>query len=158
MARVLLIFTFVLAFLIGVPVMVRLCDVVGPQCVVALSVALAVGAAWLGHTPESQAMADDFRGALRDAGISQKSAAITMGLGEGDLANQLNGREQLSAWRMARLGPVFDAALAKRRLTRSGGAAVIDTGVLCELVNAVQALTAEYRRPRMAKMTHSEVA
>jgi hypothetical protein len=164
MTRILLGIIGVVVAFFAFPVMSRLCDSFSPHVVTFLAIAFAGMAAWLGHTPESQAYADDVRAALKDVGMSHKEAAIVMGIGEGDLSNQLAGRrgEQLSTWRMAQLGPAFDVALAKRRLARNGEVAVIESQSICDLVNAVQAMTAAYRRPRMVgatvQMSQSEVA
>lgn len=144
---------------VGFPLAVRIHDWCGAEVLALVTLFCGVAAAWCGHTADSAAFAEDFLGALRDIGVSQKEAAITMGINEPALANQLSGREQLSAWRMASLGSAFRVALAKRQLAREDAGIVLESQALCDLVNAVQTLTAEQRRPRMLTANlRSEVA
>ena len=96
-------------------------------------------AAWLA-TPESRTVCEDFSWALRDARLSQKEAAITMGIATDQLSRQLSGLEQLSLSRAASLPPTFWAAFAKLRLQRVGGYTVLEDGAVTELVHAVRAL------------------
>lgn len=150
---------FIVTFFVAVPVAHMLRDTFGPASVAMLTLAFAFTAAWLGHTPRSQAMAADIRGALADIGMSQKEAAILAGVPEPTIANWLSGKEQASLWRLAELGPDFDVAFAKRRIARSGTAQVLDSQTLCDLVNAVQVLTADRRRPVLVPVINrSEVA
>jgi hypothetical protein len=149
----LLVGAFLVAFFCAVPVALRLHDVIGGPALTVVTLALSTLAAWAGHTPESAAFADDVRSALADIRMSHKAAAITMGIPEPSLANQLSGKEQLSASRLASLGPEFRVALAKRMLARDGESVVVERQELCDLVNAVQALTAEHRRPRALSMS-----
>jgi hypothetical protein len=99
-----------------------------------------VGMGWTTHTLESKGAADDFRLALVDCGLSDKAAALSMGISEPQLSRQLAGLEMLSAWRMASLPPAFHVAYAKRRLARFGDYSVLEDGTLRELVKAVHAL------------------
>lgn len=148
---------FLAALFVSVPLMGMLRDSAGREVAAIATIACAVTAAWLGrHTSRSQEMAEDFRAALRDIGMSHKEAAIAMGVPEPVLACWLSGKEQASLWRIAELGPAFDVAFAKRRIARSGRAQVIDSQSICDLVNAVQVLTAERRRPVL--VSRSEVA
>jgi hypothetical protein len=140
------------------PFLFRLHDLLGTPLFALLSTGLALGGAWLGHTPETYAAAEDFRSALRDVGMSQKEAAIEMGIPEPTLANWLSGKEQAGLWRMVLLGPAFEVAYYKRRLTRTSDVAVIDRGLLADLVGSVQALVAEQRRPRVNVSPQAEVA
>jgi transcriptional regulator with XRE-family HTH domain len=98
------------------------------------------------------ALLDDVRGALRDAGYSQKSAAITVGVSEPTFANWMSGKERAPLSMLANLGPEFQVALAKRQIARHSDCAVIERGPLCDLVNSVQSLVAEQRRPRMQEV------
>jgi hypothetical protein len=59
---------------------------------------------------------------------------------------------------MVLLGPAFEVAYYKRRLTRTSDVAVIDRGLLADLVGSVQALVAEQRRPRVNVSPQAEVA
>lgn len=125
------------------------------SAVVFVAAALFGMAAWAGHTPESSEFAAFFGAALRKAGYSQKAAAIEMEIPEPTLTAWLKGDEQASLWRAARLSPRFWVEFSKLLVAREGDCAVIESAVICELVNAVQTLTAERRRPA-AKL--SEVA
>jgi len=98
------------------------------------------------------ALLDDVRGALREAGYSQKSAAITVGVSEPTFANWMSGKERAPLSMLANLGPEFQVALAKRQIARHSDCAVIERGPLCDLVNSVQSLVAEQRRPRMQEV------
>jgi hypothetical protein len=146
MKRALLVMAFLVTFVAGVPVMVMLKDAFGPLVVMGLSVLCGIAGAWLGHTPASQGYAEDFCGALRDTGMSRKEAAIAMGLTEAQLANQINGREMLSAYRVASLGPAFTAALAKRQLDRAGGYTVVEEGTLSLLLHELKSLVGAGRQ------------
>jgi hypothetical protein len=99
-----------------------------------------LGIGWTAHTPDSKGFADDVRLALVDCGLSDKAAAIAMGISEPQLSRQFAGLEMLSAWRMASLPPAFHVALAKRRLARFGTYSVLEDGPLQELVKAVHTL------------------
>jgi hypothetical protein len=110
-------------------------------------------------TPEVAAWLQDVRDTMREFGISQKAAAIAASVSEPTMANWLSGKERGPLTLPALFGPQFQVALAKRTITRLSDAAVIERGPLCDLVNAVQAMTAEQRRPRLVNRTpHSEVA
>lgn len=130
---------------LAVPVMTRLTpDVAGLVGLLSFAVACALTV--------------DFRAAMRTAGISQKEAAILMGISEPTLANQLNEKEPPTRlWSgLALLGPKFRVAFYKLAAAREE-CALLERGELCDLVNAVQVLTAERRRPRFAAV-RSEVA
>jgi hypothetical protein len=144
MKSVALVLAFLAALVLAIPVMVLLRDAFGSGVVLIVSAVVGgMAAAWLGHTPASQAVADDFCGALRDAGMSQKEAAFLMGVGEAVLANQIAGREMLSAYRLANLGPAFTAAYAQRQLARAGSYTVVKESTLARVL---QALVGEPRR------------
>jgi hypothetical protein len=140
MKSALIVMAFLVALVIGIPVMVLLRDAFGPVAVLGIATACSVAAAWLGHTPASTAYAEDFCGALRDIGMSRKEAAGTMELTEAQLANQINGREMLSAYRVASLGPAFTAALAKRQLARTGSYTVVEEGTLALMLGELRSL------------------
>jgi hypothetical protein len=110
------------------PAMARLHGVIGTVPLGLLSLMCLGMAAWL--TPEVAARLEDLRGALRDVGLSQKAAAITAGVSEPTFANWMSGKE--------------------RAIARLSDAVVIERGPMCELVNAVQVLTAERTRPRLS--------
>lgn len=104
------------------------------------------------------ALTADFRAAMRAVGISQKEAAILTGISEPTLANQLNEKEPPTRlWSaLSLLGPKFRVAFYKLAAAREE-CVLLERGEMCDLVNAVQVLTAERRRPRMATV-RSEVA
>jgi hypothetical protein len=149
-SRVSVLLAFLVALFIAPAAAFRVLDATGPVPLALLSAAFFAMAAWLGHTPESYALAEVVRATLRECGISQKEAAITMGIFESVLANWLNGKEQLSFWRLTLLGPEFMAALSKRMLRRySPETVTVEAQGICDLVNAVQAMTASHRQPVM---------
>lgn len=76
--------------------------------------------AWVGHTDASREYAEDFPLALADIGLSQKAAAIVMGLTDQQLSRQLRGTEPLSAYRVCLLPAAFHLAFFKRRCARLG--------------------------------------
>jgi hypothetical protein len=81
----------------------------------------AVLAAWVGHTDDSRAYAQDVIEALRAAGLSHKAAAIDMGLSsEQQLSRQLAGVEPLNAFRLTLLPLRFQMKLLKMRALRLG--------------------------------------
>jgi hypothetical protein len=80
-----------------------------------------VFAAWVGHTDESRALANDIIGALIACGISEKAAALTMGVHPTDLSKQLAGRDPLNVWRLTALPKAFWFALLTRIAVRIGG-------------------------------------
>lgn len=134
-----------IALFLAVPVMTRLSpDVAALVGLVTFAVACALTV--------------DFRAAMRTAGISQKEAAILMGISEPTLANQLNEKEPPTRlWSgLSLLGPAFRVAFYKLAVAREE-CVLLERGELCDLVNAVQALTADKRRPRLATV-RSEVA
>jgi len=82
-------------------------------------------AAWTGHTEDSRAYAQDIVGALADSGISQKAAAIEMGLSsEQQLSRQLAGTEPLNAYRLSFLPMGFHVSFLRRRAARLGAAVI----------------------------------
>jgi DNA-binding transcriptional regulator YdaS (Cro superfamily) len=144
MKRALVVLTFLVTFVVGIPVMVLLKDALGPTAVTLAAIVCGWLGVWLGtHTPESAAFADDFKAALRDCDIPHKVAAAVMGISEPTLSNQLNGKEQLSAYRMASLGPAFTAALAKRQLARAGGYTVVEEGARSALLGALREMVGQ---------------
>jgi hypothetical protein len=159
MKRSTLLLVGLVAFFFALPVMVRIAPVVGPATMTLIMLTFGGIAAWLGHTPETAAMAEDFKAALKIARIDQKEAAITLGISEPTLSNQLSGKEPPSRlWLgLAVLGQAFRVAFYRLQLLREE-CTVLERGELCDLVNAVQALTAEKRRPRVARLVRREVA
>lgn len=91
-----------------------------------------------GHDAASREFADDVVAALKRANLSQKIAALTMGMSETQFAGALAGRQHLSLWRLSKLPPEFQKALWTIRLARIG-CEVLEPGHLLELVNAVKA-------------------
>ncbi len=149
MARAWISVTFVATLCLAPAVAFRVLDATGPVPLALLAAALFAMAAWLGHTPESYEAAEMVRATLRECGIAQKEAAITMGIPESTLANWLSGKEQLSFWRLVMLGPAFMSALSKRMVAKySPETVVVDSQNICDLVNAVQAMTASQKNPR----------
>lgn len=142
MSRFFVVAAFVVALVVGIPVMTMLRDIAGPNVVAFVALATAALACVL---------TDDFRAALKDAGIAQKEAAILIGISEATLSNQLAEKEPATRlWAgLSALGPAFRRAFYKRQLAREE-CAVLERGELCDLVNAVHVLTAERRRPRFA--------
>lgn len=126
----------------------RMHRAMGPAVVMFVATAFWAMAAWAGHTPESSEFAAFFATALRKAGYSQKAAAIEMEIPEPTLTKWLDGKEQASLWRAAKLSSRFWVEFSKLLLAREGDGAYIESAVICELVNAVQVLTAEQRRPQ----------
>ena len=97
------------------------------------------------HDAESAEFAGDVARALEIAGVSQKDAAITMGISEKFLSNALAGRDHLSLWRLAKLPQSFQSALWTIRLRRVGHD-VLAPGELQSLVDGVRALLGVHRR------------
>jgi hypothetical protein len=136
-------------FLITYPLMLRVEEWAGIGSLMALAAALFGMAAWSGHTPESRAIADCIFGALSDVGMSGKEAAILADIPESTLSNWKSGKEQASIYRMAQWGAEFWVAFASRIVAMHDAGMVLKANALCDLVNSVQQLTAEVRRPRM---------
>ena len=85
----------------------------------------AIGAAWIGHTDESRAYAQDFCAALADIGLSKKEAYLMMRLSnEQQLSHQLAGTEPLNAFRLSYLPSAFRLAFLRRQADRLGAAVV----------------------------------
>jgi hypothetical protein len=59
--------------------------------------------AWLGHTDESRADAEDIRTAIKAVGLLEKQAADFMGLTVPQWSKQLAGREPLNHYRLSLL-------------------------------------------------------
>lgn len=139
-----------LTLFLAVPVMTRLSDVVGPEAVGVLAlVCLALACA----------LTVDFKAAMKSAGISQKEAAIAMRISEPTLANQLNEKEPPTRlWSgLAVLGPKFRVEFYKLAAARDE-CVLLERGEMCDLVNAVQALTADRRRPQLVRQEVAECA
>lgn len=83
---------------------------------------LTLSAAWHGHTDESRELARDISAALAACDLSEKAAAITMGIHPTDFSRQLAGRDPLSIWRLSALPADFWLALVGKRAARIGGA------------------------------------
>jgi hypothetical protein len=122
----------------------------GAWLVVAITVGTVVAMAWLKHTPDSAAMAEDVRGALGDIGWSDKMAALTCDVGISHWSMQMAGTEMLSAWKLASLPPEFHIAFARRRLARFGEFMVLESGPLTALVERVDALVGLKSMAKMA--------
>lgn len=137
---------FMVAFFFAVPLGLRLNEWAGFQVVAVGALVFGAMAAWV-SSPETTAFTDHIRQAMRMAGISQKQAAIEMDVPEPVLAAWLGGKEQ-GSFRIAKLGDKFMAALGGLLVTAHSDGAVVERQELCDLVNAVQVLTAEMRQPR----------
>ena len=140
---------FLITFFFAVPLALRLNEWAGAPVVLIAAVMFSALAAWAGHTPETAAFAEDVCEAMKMAGITHKAAAIEMEVPEPVLSAWLSGKEQ-GSFRIAKLGAKFMAALGSRLVARHSDAAVVERQELCDLVNAVQVLTAELRRPQRA--------
>lgn len=147
MPRILFAVLVLVALFFAVPVLLRVLAFGGPLLVAVCGCLFAVGAAWSGHTPETAAMAADLLAELKARGISQKEAAITAEVSEPTFTNWMNGKERPPLWLLAKLGKAVRVGFYKRQLEREE-CVVLERGEMCDLVNAVQALTVERRRPR----------
>ena len=78
-------------------------------------------APWEGHTDASRELAQDIAHALTVCGLSQKAAALEMGIHPADLNHQLEGRDPLNLWRLTALPGEFWLAFLSRRVARLGG-------------------------------------
>ena|SRR5688500_12510618 len=114
-----------------------------PVAVIAMA---CMGAAWVA-TPESRAITEKVRGAMRDLNLSVKVVAAVTGMTEAQVSRQLNDVDQLSLSRWVALGPQFERALALRMLAGAGGRWVEDS-LLARLVNSVEAA---YLTPKSAR-------
>lgn len=137
---------FLLVVFLAYPIALRVQAASGMPVLLLFCLAFGAMATWAGHTPETLAWVEDFVGALKDAGISQKQAAIVMEIPEPTLTNYITGKEQ-GSFRIAKLGAKFRVAFGKRLIARDSDCAVVERQEVCDLVNAVQVLTAEMRRP-----------
>lgn len=82
------------------------------------------GAAWEGHTDASRELAQDISSALMACGLTEKAAAIEMGIHPTDLSRQLAGRDPLNLWRLTSLSAEFWLVFLHKRAARIGGALV----------------------------------
>jgi hypothetical protein len=89
---------------------------------ISLCAGLSVAIAWCGHNADSAAYAEDFDLALRDCGLTRKTASVQMGLDAGgnELSKMLAGTKPLNVYRVVKLGPVFTLAMLKRQGARVG--------------------------------------
>lgn len=106
-------------------------------------------------TDAARAYAFDVKEAMRLANIDQKAAAITMGITESLLSDQLNCRngKQLSASRLADLPPAFHDALRDLQAARSG--AVVLKADLVTLLRGAAALPRKMLRASIGSAPHS---
>jgi hypothetical protein len=86
-----------------------------------------MGAAWTGHTPESQADAEDIAASLMECGISKKTAAYMLELtNEQQFSRQLAGTEPLNHYRLNKLPAKFHIAYLRRQAARRGAILVTE--------------------------------
>lgn len=100
------------------------------------------------HDASSFEFAQDVVAALKQVNISQKEAALTMGITESQFASQLAGREHLSLWRLSKLPNTFQVALWSIRLRRVGYD-ILPPGQLADLVSGVKALITPERKKQV---------
>jgi hypothetical protein len=79
-------------------------------------------APWTQHTDASRLLASDVCAALAACGLSQKAAALEMGLHPSDFNRQLAGLDPLNLWRLTALPSSFWMALCHRQAERIGAA------------------------------------
>lgn len=101
---------------------------------------------WAGHTDASRELAEDMTAALADCGLSQKTAALEMGVHPSDLNRQMAGRDPLNLWRLTSLPGAFWVAFLARRSQRIGAALI--TPDQLQLLKGAAAMGPK----RMAKM------
>jgi hypothetical protein len=77
-------------------------------------------APWTEHTDISREWAQDIATALAACGLSQKAAALEMGIHYTDLSRQLAGVDPLNLWRLTSLPGEFWIALLAARAKRMG--------------------------------------
>lgn len=111
---------------------------------------------WACHTERSARIIGWFREALASAGISEKAAAIDMGISKAQLSEGFAGTEQLSFSRAASIDDAGWEAFALQVLRASGKYIVLERGVVADLVLAVHGQhvalreMAEPARPQLA--------
>lgn len=133
----------------------RLVNGYGPEYGIAIS-ALCAGAAWAGHTERSARIIGWFRAALAKAGITEKEAAITMGITPPQLCHGFSGIEQLSMSRAAAVDDEGWEEFALLVLNASGKYIVLERGLVADCVlgniavNEALREKAEPMRPQLA--------
>lgn len=102
-------------------------------------------AAWVGHTLASQRVCDDLELALMRCGVSDKEAALCMGITPQQWSNQKAGDEMASLWRAAELPVAVWVEFAKLRIERFTTEGYMVKAEVVALLDTVKELTRELK-------------